>query len=177
RAPSRIGRDRLGIVVSCAVPAALSDVLGRPPGLSPVAFRRASRTGGQPHRAEPARSALHRYSDELHVPQRSVVVFLNADPVLLNLSPALLGGAPAWSIAFFVNRMCRGVFRALPVARCLATKWIVGTGWFRDLSSAGTCARNVLGDMAYPIGRATRMVSPSRRGIRRRPHLISGRAL
>ena len=154
RAPSRIGRGRLGPVVSLAIPAALSDVLGRALGLSAVAFRRASRTGGQPHRAEPARSALHRYSDELHVPQRGVVVFLHADPVLFDLSPALLGGAPFWTIALFVNRVCRWIFCALSVARRLAPKWIVGPRRFRGLPVAGVRSRNVAGNVALPIKRA-----------------------
>src|SRR6266496_338910 len=126
----------MGLMVSRAVPAALSHVLGRAFGLLDFAVRCASRTGGQPHYPEPARSALHRYSDELHVPQRSVVVFLHADPVLLDLSPALLGGAPAWAMVLFVNRMRRGIFCALSVARPLATKWIVGARWFRSLSAA-----------------------------------------
>ena len=112
--------------------------------------------------------ALHRYSDELYVPQRSMVVFLHADPVLLNLSPALLGSAPSWTIALFVNCMRPGIFRALFVARRLATKWIVGAGWFRNLSPPGACARNVAGDVAHSVGRATRMVSSSRSRIRRR---------
>ena len=45
--------------------ASLSDVLGRAFGLLGFAFRRAPRTGGQPHRPQSARPALHRYHDEL----------------------------------------------------------------------------------------------------------------
>ena len=39
------------------------------------AVRRSSRAGRRPNRPEPARAALHRYHDELHVPQRRLVVF------------------------------------------------------------------------------------------------------
>src|SRR5204863_3233362 len=123
-------------MVSRPIPAALSDVLGRAFGLSPVTFRCAARTGGQPHRAEPARSALHRYSDELHVPQRGVVVFFDADPALFDFSRALLGGAALWTVEVFVNRVCRRIFCPVFVAGGLAAKWIVGARWFRDLPIA-----------------------------------------
>ena len=132
-ATRRIECCRLGPLVRRAISTALPDVLGRAFGLSRFAFRRASRTGGQPHHSEPARPQVHRYPDELHVPQRRMVVFLHADPVLFDLSPALLGGAPHWSMVVPDNRMCRRIFRALHIARCLATKRVVGPRRFRDL--------------------------------------------
>src|SRR5207247_9921252 len=126
-ATRRIGASRLGQLVSGEASAALPDVLGCASGLSGFTFCRASRTGGQPDHSEPARSPLHRYSDELHVPQRGVVVLLHVDPVLSDLSPALLGGAPLGTAVVSDNRMCGRIFRALRVARSLATKRIVGT--------------------------------------------------
>src|SRR6266496_4360212 len=137
-APCRIrsGGCRMGRMVSRAAPAALSHVLGRALSLSGFSVRRASRTGGQPHYPEPARSALHRYSDELHVPQRSVVVFLNADSVLFDLSPALFRSSPTGTVGLFVDRVRCRIFCALFFARDLATKWIVGPRWFCDLPFA-----------------------------------------
>ena len=96
-APGRVGSNRMERMVSRAVPASLSDVLGRAFGLSSFALRCAPGASGRPHHPEPARSALHRYSDEFHVPQRGVVVLLHADPILSDFSPALSGGAPLWA--------------------------------------------------------------------------------
>src|SRR6266568_2883980 len=139
-ATRRIGSPRVGRVVSRAVPAALSNVLGSAFGLSHFAFRGAPRTVGRPHRAQPARPPFHRYSDELHVPERGVVVFLHADPILFDLSPALLGGAPLWAMAVSDRRVRRRLFRTLRVAGAVAAKWVVGAWRFRDLSLAGVCA-------------------------------------
>src|SRR6266487_1958669 len=100
-------------MVSRAVPAPLSNVLGRAFGLSPFALRRAARTSGRSHYPEPPRSALHRYSDEFHVPQRGMVVLLHADPVLFDFSSALLGGAPFRAVVVSVSRMCCRIFCAL----------------------------------------------------------------
>src|SRR6266481_709650 len=147
-ATRRIGSYRLGRLVSRAVSAALSDVLGRTFGLSTFTFRRASRTGGQPNHSEPARSPVHRYPDELHVPQRGLVVLLHADPVLFDLSPTLLGSAPPWTMDFSDNRVCRRIFRSLHITRCLAAKWIVGPWRFCDLSVTGVRARDIPRDVA-----------------------------
>src|SRR4030095_9286415 len=95
-------------------------------GLSPFAIRRPTRTGGRPHHPESARPALHRYSDELYVPQRGMVVLLDADPVVPDLSPAFSGGTALWSMVVFVNSVCHRILRALHVARSLATKWPLG---------------------------------------------------
>ncbi len=62
--------------------------------------------------------------------------FSFADPVLLDLSPALSGGAPFGTMVVFVRRVCRRIFRALRIARGLAAKWIVGARRFRSLSAA-----------------------------------------
>src|SRR5204862_6985524 len=87
--------------------------------------------------------------------------------------PALLGGAPSWTMDVLVHRVCRGIFRALPVAHRLPTKWLVGARRFRDLSLAGVRSRHVAGNVACPIKRARGMVSTSWHGIRRRPALVS----
>src|SRR5437667_2525347 len=114
-----------------ALRAALPDVLGRTPGVSRVAVRRAAGTGGRSHHPEPARPAVHRYRDELHVSKRGVVVFRHADPVLCDLSPALLDGAACWTMVVFVHRMRCRIFRALRLAGTLAPKWTVGARRFR----------------------------------------------
>src|SRR5207244_3824224 len=105
-------------------------------------------------------------SDELYVPERGVVVFLHADPVLFDLSPALLGGAPTWAMDVSDNRVRCRIFRALRITRALAAKRIVGAWRFRSLSLARVCARNVVRNVAPPINRARRMVSSSRRRFR-----------
>ena len=64
-----------------------------------------------------------------------MVVFRNADPVLFDLSPALLDGAPSWTMVVSHHCMCRRIFRSLHITSCLATKRIVGPRRFRDLSS------------------------------------------
>ena len=165
-APRRSGSSRVGRLVSRAVPAALPNVLGRAFGLSRFTFRGAPRTGGRPHRAKPARSPFHRYPDELHVPQRGLVVFLHADPILFDLSPALLDGAPTWAMDVSDNRVRCRIFRTLRITRALAAKRIVGAWRFRGLSLARVCARNVVRNVAPPISRARRMVSSSRRRFR-----------
>src|SRR5712675_1415394 len=151
-----------------AVRTAISDVLGRALGLSRVAFCCPPRTGGRSHHPEPARPAVHRYRDKLHVSERGVVVLLHADPVLCDLSPALLDSAACWTMVVSVHRMLCRIFCALRFARALATKRIVGTRRFRDLSIARVRARDVAGDVAYAIACARGMVSSSRRGIRSR---------
>src|SRR2546428_237805 len=130
----------MGRLVSRASPAALSDVLGRTSGLSGFAVRRSARARRRSHCTEPARPALHRYSNELHVPQRVMVVLLHADSALSYLSPALLRGPPLGTMGVSDHRMCRGFFRALCIARALAAKRVMGTGRFRDLSPARVCA-------------------------------------
>src|SRR5262245_62340210 len=97
----------MGRMVSRAIPAALSDVLGRAFGLFALTICGAAGTNRRSHHTESARSALHRYSDEFHVPQRSVVVRLDADSTLLDFSPALSRSAPVWSMLVFVNLVCR----------------------------------------------------------------------
>src|SRR5207249_7918352 len=119
-----------------------------------------------PDRVKSARPPFHRYSDELHVPERGMVVLLHADPILFDLSPALLGGAPARAGTLFVSRVRRRLFRALRVARALAAKWVVGAWRFRDLSLARVCARNLARNVAPPIDCARGMVSSPRRRIR-----------
>src|SRR5262249_5977792 len=105
-------------------------------GLSRFAVRRPARTRGRSHYPEPTRPAVHRYPDELHVSQRGVVVFLHANPVLCDLSPALLDGAPHGAVGVFTNWMRGGIFCALRFARALAAKWVVGAWRLRDLSIA-----------------------------------------
>jgi len=155
----------MGRVVSRTVSAALSDVLGRAFGVSPVAFCCPARSGGRSHHSEPARPAVHRYRDELHVSQRGVVVFLHADPVLFDLSPALLDSAACWTMVVSVYRMRCRMFCAIRLARPVAAKRIVGTRRFRDLSFAGVRARNVACDVVHAVTCARGMVSSSRRGI------------
>ncbi len=113
-------------------------------GVSRVAFRCPPRTGGRSHHPQPARPAVHRYRDELHVSKRGVVVFRHADPVLCDLSPALLDGAACWTMVVSVHWMRCRIFRALRLARALAPKRIVGTRRFRNLSITGICARDVV---------------------------------
>jgi len=74
----------------------------------------------------------------------------------------------ACATGFFARYICSSFGRKIGL-------WVLGG--FRGLSVAGVRARNVDGDVAYSVGCATRMVSPSWRGIRRRPDLVSGRAL
>src|SRR5215472_1069944 len=163
----------LGRVVSRSVPAALPDVLGRTPGLSPFALRRTARTCGRSHHPEPAGAAVHRYPDELHVSQRRLVVFLHVDPILCDLSPALLDCAPYRAIGIFVDWMCRRIFCAVRFARAVATKRLMGPGRFCNLSIAGICPRYVAGNVAQAIASPFGMDSPSRRGIRRRSDSLS----
>ena len=111
-----------------------TDVLGRAPGLSRFAIRRTARTGRRSDHPEPARPAVHRYSDELHVSQRSVVVLLHADSVLSNLSPPLLVGATCWTLVVFVYRMRCWIFRPLRFAGAVASRWFVGPRRVRNLS-------------------------------------------
>src|SRR5262245_18448143 len=166
----------MGRVVSRAVSAALSDVLGRALGVSRVALCCSARTGGRSHHSEPARPAVHRYRDELYVSQRGMVVFLHADPVLCDLSPALLDGAPHGPMAVFANWMCRGIFRALRLAGPLAAKRIVGTRRFRNLSITGVRSRDVARPVVHAITSAPGMVSSSRLGIHNRINPLPCRA-
>src|SRR5215510_119137 len=154
----------MGRMVSRAIPAALSDVLGRAFSLFALTICGAAGTSRRSHHPESARSALHRYSDEFHVPQRSVVVRLDADSTLLDFSPALSRSAPVWSMLVFVNSVCRRIFRALHVACRLAAKWPVGVRWFRDLSFARVRARHVTRHVAHPISCTHGMAFTSRRG-------------
>src|SRR5437870_3359764 len=150
-ATRRIGASGLGQLVSGAVSAALPDVLGGASGLSRFTFCRPSRTSGQPHHSQPARPALHRYPDELHVPKRGVVVLLHADPVLFNLSPALLGSAPRWTMVVSNNRVCCRIFRALRVPRAVAARRIMGPRRLRDLSITRVRTRDIARDVAPRI--------------------------
>src|SRR6266403_5086690 len=134
-----------------AVRTAISDVLGRALGLSCLAVGCSPRTGGRSHHPQSARPAVHRYRDELHVSKRGVVVFLHADPVLCDLSPALLDGAACWTMVVSVHRMRCRIFRALRLAGALAAKRIVGTRRFRNLSIARVRARDVAGNVVYAI--------------------------
>src|SRR5258707_11344544 len=130
-----------------AVHTVIPDVLGGALGVSRVAFCCPPRTGGRSHHPEPARPAVHRYRDELHVSKRGVVVFRHADPILCDLSPALLDGAACWTMVVSVHRMHCGIFRTLCLARALAPKRIMGARRFRSLSIAGICARDVASDV------------------------------
>ena len=114
-------------MVSRAVPAALSDVLGRALGLSPVTFRRAPRTGGQPHHPEPLGLRF------IHIQMN--FMYLNAAwwyfSMLIQfylIFPCSFGQREVWDQQLFVNCMRLGIFRALFVARCLATNglWVLG---------------------------------------------------
>jgi len=165
-APSRIGRDRLGHVVSRPLPAALSDVLGSRTWFNLVSPFVA--------RLEPVDSRIIlsllglrfiEYSDELHVPQRRVVVFLHADSVLSDLSPALLGRAPSGTIALFVNRVCHRIFRALHFALRLAAKWLWVLGGFAVCRLPEFALGMSMAMWHTQSGCATRMVSPSCAGF------------
>src|SRR4029450_9312957 len=145
-------------MVSRAVPAPLSNVLGGAFGLSPFALRRAAGTSGRSHHPEPPRSTLHRYSDEFHVPQRGVVVLLHADPVLFDFSHPVPGCASFRTVVVPVNRMCCRIFCALYAAYSLASKWLVGAGWFRYLPFARVRAGNLTCNVAHPIDGARGMV-------------------
>src|SRR6266480_4166481 len=140
-------------MVRRTVPAALSDVLGGASGLSPLAVRCATGTSRRPHHPESARSALHRYSDEFHVPECVLVVLLDADPVIPDLSPAFSGGASTGAMVVFGHCMCRRIFRALHVACSLAPKWPVGVRWFCDLPLARVRAGHIARHVAQPIDR------------------------
>ena len=122
--------------------------------------------GRRSHYPESARASVHRYPDELHVSQRGVVVFLHADPILFDLSPALLDCAPNRALAVSANRMRRRFFRALRAARALAAKRIVGARRLRNLSLTGICTRDVARNVVHAITSALGMVPPSRRWIR-----------
>src|SRR6266487_4724711 len=102
-----------------------------------------------------------------------MVVFLHADPVRFYFSSPLLGSTSACAMVVFTNRVRRRIFHSLYLPRGLATKWFVDTRWVRSVSFAGVRARHVAGDVAQPIGRASGMVSSSRRRIHRRPTLVS----
>src|SRR5512132_1983263 len=173
-ASHRKGRNCLGRVVLGALRTAVPDVLGGASDLSCLAVRCPPRTGGRSYHSESARPAVHRYPDELYVSKRGVVVCRHADPVLFDLSPALLDGAARWTTVVSVHRMRCGIFRALCVARALAPKRIVGTRRFRNLSFAGVCARDVAGDVVHTIACALGMVSSSRRRFRGRINAVSG---
>src|SRR4029077_21046040 len=123
-ASRRKGRNCLGRVVLGAFHTALPDVLGRAFGVSRIAFRCPPRTGGRSHHPEPARPAFHRYRDELHVSKRGVVVFLHANPILCDLSPALLDGAACWTMVVSIHWMRCRILRTLCLARALAPKRI-----------------------------------------------------
>src|SRR5207249_11328837 len=111
---------------------------------------------------------------ELHVSQRGVVVLFHADPVLFDLPLAFLVGAPLGTVVVSDNRMCRRIFRALRVARAVATKRIVGARRFRDLPITRVCTRDIARDVAPPIERMRGMVSSSRRRLRVRINPLSG---
>src|SRR5215471_21196420 len=102
-APDRLRCNGVGYMVSRAVPAALSDVLGRASGVSAFPVRCTPGTGGRSHHLKSAWSAVHRYRDELHVPQRGMVVFRHANPVILNLPPAVSDRAPFGTVVVFVS--------------------------------------------------------------------------
>src|ERR1051325_6928017 len=94
----------MGRMVLGAVCTPVPDVLGRPFGLPFLSFRRAPGASGQSHHPKSARSAVHQYRDELHVSQRGVVVLLHVNPVLFDLSPALLVGAPRRTVVERSNK-------------------------------------------------------------------------
>src|SRR4051812_38877197 len=147
RTSRRQRRNCVGRLVLGAVCTAIPDVLGCALGLSGIAVRRAPRTRGRSNRPQSARAAVHRYRDELHVSKCGVVVFRHADPVLSDLSPALLDGTAGWTMVVSVHWMRCGIFRTLCLARALATKRTLGTRRFRNLSITGICARDVAGDV------------------------------
>src|ERR1700752_4002940 len=100
-------------MVSGSFLAPLSDLLGRAFGLSRFAIRRPVGTGGQPNHPESARPSVHRYHDELHVPQRGVVVLLDAYSTLLDVPLALLGRASIRTVAVAGGNVCSRIFRPL----------------------------------------------------------------
>src|SRR5207245_9968473 len=79
-------------------------------------------------------SRLHRYLNELDVPQRRLVGLLRAHPILCDFSPALLGGAKIWSMAILPRRVCVRIFRSLSDARCLFATWLLDPRRLCDLS-------------------------------------------
>src|SRR5437762_5781847 len=109
-APGGIRHCGLGCVVSRTLIAALPDVLGGALGLFAFPVHCTARTGGQSHYLEPARPAVHRYSDESHVPQCSVVVLLHADSIYFYVSPVVLGGAPSRPWLFLLIACGAGFF-------------------------------------------------------------------
>src|SRR5436309_5602970 len=123
--PDGEGAGVMDGMVSRSVPAPLSDVLGRAFGLPHLAFRRAFGENRQPHRAEPARSAIREHQRELLLSKRSLVVFFHAHPVLSNLSAAFLDSEKTRAMEFFANRVCRRIFRGLSDAGRLCAKRLV----------------------------------------------------
>src|SRR4051794_18931076 len=115
----------MGRMVLGAIRTAVPDVLGRSRCLPCIAVHRPPRTSGPSNYPQSARAAVRQYRDELHVSKRGVVVFRHADPVLFDLSPALLGGAACWTWVVSVHRMRCGIFFPLRAARALAAKRIV----------------------------------------------------
>src|SRR5207249_12319160 len=106
--------------------------------------------------------------------ERGIVVLLYADPVLFDLSPALLGGAAGWTAVVSDNWICGRIFRALRVARALAAKRIMGPWRLRDLSITRVRTRNLARDVAPSIERRRGMVSSSWRRFRGRIDPVSG---
>src|SRR5207247_6727767 len=125
------GGEVAGVVVgmvSRPVPAPLSDVLGRAFGLPHLAVRRALGENRQPHRAEPARSAIREHQHELLLSKRSLVVFFHAHPVLSNLSAAFFDSEKTRAMDLFAYRICYRIFCALSDARRLSAELHVDTG-------------------------------------------------
>src|SRR5262249_24767488 len=82
-----------------------------------------------------------------------------ADPVLFDLSPALLDRAPLRAVVVSRHRVCSRIFRSLHITRRLATERVVGARRFCDLPVAGVCAGNITGNVVHPICRAPLLVS------------------
>src|SRR5207248_3367306 len=168
-APGGIRHCGLGRVVSRTLLAALPDVLGGALGLFAFPVHCTARTGGQSHYLEPARPAVHRYSDESHVPQCSVVVLRHADSIRLYFSSPFLDGSPAGTGTFFVTRVRCRILYSVHIPRRLATKWFVDAGWVRNLSSPRVRAGDGTGNVAQPIECTRGMARSSRGRIRHRP--------
>src|SRR6266487_4606562 len=157
--------DVMDGMVSRSIPPPLSDVLGRAFGLPHLAFRRALGTNRQPHRAEPAWSAIREHQHELLLSERSLVVFFHAHPVLSNLSATFLGSEKTRAMDLFANRVCHRISRALSDAGCLSAERYVDTGRLCHLSTPRICFWSGSRDVVRAVAATSGTLSPWRRRI------------
>src|SRR5690349_3273275 len=115
----------MGPMVSCPAPSSVPDVLDGASGVFDLAVCGTLRGSRPPHCLESARAAIRGYHDELHVLECGLVVFLDANPTLSDLSAAFLDCAAVWALHLPIGGMRDWIFRALLIINCLSSGWIV----------------------------------------------------